>query len=121
MDLLEQWMKDQSPLIKRHGLSKFLGFRKCTRAIFQTGLIVYNVSNRWLFYLTCEGNIPKGRCANVHLTPGDARHINEGLFSKLTQRMSEENAKRYRMLIESRIRSPNLEAIGIVGGIATLM
>jgi hypothetical protein len=120
-NLFEQWMKDQSPLIKQHGYPGSIAFANVHEQYFQTGLMVYNVSSRWAFLFDLvKGTYRKVAAPSVQLTPGDARHINEVLFSKLTQGMSEENSNRYRKLIESRTQSLNAEAIGITGGIATL-
>jgi hypothetical protein len=119
--VFERWADHHPEIVMQHGFSEAPKFANVHDQYFENGQIIYNVTHRWAVLLySRQGQFRRVPTPDQHLTPGDARTINEALFTHLTRGWSEQEISRYRSLIESRTKSPNLTGVGIIGGIATL-
>ena len=119
--LYEIWQDQHRELIERYGPPKSFKFLNLHEQHFKTGYIAYNVTDDWSFLLYPRTKeFRKLQNPGVHLTRGSGRRVNDKLFDDISHGLSDAQREKYRSLIDRRVKSPDFQGVGIIGGIGTL-
>jgi hypothetical protein len=119
--VFESWVKQHPDIIRQYGVPKEVKFISVHEQNFTSGYVAYNVTDAWSAWLYSKTKqFKKISNPTKHLTPGSGRVVNEEVFAYVTKGMTESERTRYRLLVDSRVKSADFNGIGIIGGIGTL-